>query len=300
MLHVREIVQESAIESVAETGKVIVLVHGATLPGSVAFDLDFENASMMRQLAQSGWDTFALDLEGYGESSRPAVMDDPDAYPDEPAPISPDVTVANVAAVVDYVRELRNVEKVYMLGWSLGAMVEVPRYAIEQPDKLSKIVLHGTRFMGKAVNDEEVAKKVANINLKKNRMGDPAKIERWGSLGTTPEMIIPGLFEVYSAAHLESDPMSAALGGKIRAPFGRFIEVVSQQKRFDAEKITVPTLIIRGELDKIAPLEDNEMLLATLASNEKKLVTIPGAGHMNPMENTNKQFYQALENFLNH
>jgi len=254
---------------------------------------------MMRHLAQNGWDTFALDLEGYGESSRPAIMDDPGAYPDDPAPISPDVTVANVAAVVDFVRELRGVEKVYMLGWSAGAMIEVPRYAIAEPDKLQKIVLQGAGFTGNELNAEEIEKIIADINLKKNRMGDPAEIERWGNLGTTPEMLIPGLFEVYTAAHLASDPMSRLLDGKIRAPFGRFIGVSTEQKLFDAEKITVPTLIIRGEFDQIALLKDNEALLDSLGSKVKQLVTIPGAGHMNHMEKTNGQFYEALDGFLN-
>ena len=299
VLHVREVVQANAIDTVKETGKVIVLVHGATLPGSVAFDLDFKNASLMSRLAQGGWDTFAIDLEGYGESSRPAIMDDPAAYPDEPAPISPDVTVADVATVVDYVRELRGVEKVHMLGWSAGAMIEVPRFAAEQPEKIKKIVLHGSRFMGKAFSKEEVAAKTADINAKKNRMGDPTSIERWGDQGTTPDMVIPGLFEVYTTAHLASDPMSAKLGNKVRAPFGRFIGVSTQQKRVNAEKITVPTLIIRGETDTVAPLKDNQALLAALASDEKKLVTIPGAGHWNQMEKTNTQFYKEIEDFLN-
>jgi len=298
-LYVREVVAEDAIESAASTGKIIVLIHGATFPSSVAFDLDYENASMMQQLARSGWDTFALDMEGYGNSPRPAVMDDPDKFPDDPAPISPDVTVANVASVVDFVRELRGVDKVHVLGWSAGAMIEAPRYAIEQPDKVEKLVLWGTRYKGKALNEDEIAKKIDDINSKKNRMGDPSSIERWGSLGTAPNMIKPGLFKAYTIAHKASDPMSDALDGKIRAPFGRFMEVSTQETRVDAEKITVPTLIIRGELDTVVPLEDNTALLNALAGDGNKLVTIPGAGHFNQMEKTNKQFYQALENFLN-
>jgi len=297
-LHVREVVVEGGIESASASGKVIVLVHGATFPANVAFDLNFENASLMRALASRGWDVFALDLEGYGDSTRPEVMDNPDAWPDEPAPVTPDVSVANVSAVVDFVRELRGVERVHMLGWSAGAMIEVPRFAIEQPQKLEKIVLYGTMFEGKEKSQEEIATEVDRINSSKNRMGDPTKVERWAGLGTTPDMLLPGLFAVYTEAHLASDPLSEKLGGKVRAPFGRFMDRATSHEYVLADQISVPTLIIRGELDKIAELEDNQMLLSALASDEKELVTIPGGGHFLHMEKVNSEFYAALETFL--
>ena len=78
----REVVLPGRERTVAQDGKVLLLIHGFSVPGYVAFDTDHENCSLMRYFARAGWDTFALDLEGFGLSTRPLVMDDPAAFPD--------------------------------------------------------------------------------------------------------------------------------------------------------------------------------------------------------------------------
>jgi len=100
---------------------VLLLIHGYSIPGYVAFDTDHENCSMMRHFARAGWDTFTLDFEGFGLSTRPPVMDDPSAFPDSKAPVRVDVTLRNIERVVDFISALRGVAQVHLLGWSLGA-----------------------------------------------------------------------------------------------------------------------------------------------------------------------------------
>jgi hypothetical protein len=39
--------------TVSKDGKVVLLLHGATVPGFVAFDLDHEQCSLMRYLARA-------------------------------------------------------------------------------------------------------------------------------------------------------------------------------------------------------------------------------------------------------
>jgi pimeloyl-ACP methyl ester carboxylesterase len=87
VIYVREVVLSGRERTVPKDGKVLLLVHGATVPGHVGFDIDFENCSMMRYFAHAGWDTFTFDIEGYGRSTRPLVMDDPSAFPESKAPI---------------------------------------------------------------------------------------------------------------------------------------------------------------------------------------------------------------------
>lgn len=297
-LHVREVVLAGRERTVAKDGKVIVLVHGGTFPGTVAFDIDYENTSLMRQLARTGWDTFALDLEGYGSSSRPPSMDNPEAFPDDPAPVRADVSVGDVARVVDFVRDLRGVDKVHMLGHSAGATIEVPLYAIQHPEKIAKLVLMGANYKGWSRTDEEIKKRVTKFNRQKVRLGYPTSVERWGSLGTKEEFIVPGVFPVYSQAHLASDPKSGELGGAIRAPWGRFVDMTLQEPHFNAAEITAPTLVIRGEFDSFATQEDNQELIEALGSEVKHLVEIANAGHFLHFEKTNVQFYKALQEFL--
>jgi hypothetical protein len=104
ILHVREVVLPGRERTISLDGKVLLLIHGYSVPGYVAFDTDHEDCSLMRHLARVGWDTFALDLEGFGLSTRPLVMDNPAAFPDSKAPIHADVTLRDVERVVDFIR----------------------------------------------------------------------------------------------------------------------------------------------------------------------------------------------------
>lgn len=299
VLHVREVVPAGNERTAGKDNKVLLFLHGGTFPGAVAFDLDFENVSMMHHFAQQGWDTFTLDLEGYGMSTHPPIMDEPDKYPDSPAPIALDVTLNDVDHVVDFIRDLRGVDKVHVLGWSTGAMAEAPLYSIQHPEKVAKLVLYASNYLGmsKGKTPAERQQQDAKRNAEKNRYGVPADIERWGKLGTKAENLIPGAFDAYTQAHLASDPKSAELDGKIRAPWGRFIGW--PEPHFDASKITVPTLVIRGETDKLGSHEDNQQLLEAIGSKAKQYVEIPNAGHMIHFEKSNTKFYKALEDFLN-
>lgn len=296
VLHVREVVKAGTERTAGKDNKVLLFLHGGTFPGTVAFDLDYENVSMMRHFASLGWDTFALDLEGYGQSTRPPIMDEPEQYPDSQAPIGLDVTLADVGRTVDFIRNLRGADKVHLLGWSTGAMAEAPLYAIQQPDKVAKLILYATNYLGKGKTAEQRQQEDAKREAEKNRYGTPTDLQRWVKLGTKEEYLIPGAFEAYGQAHLASDPKSAELGGRVRAPWGRFIGW--SEPHFDAGSIKVPTLVIRGESDTLATREDNQRLLDDLGSTVKQYVEIEQAGHMIQFERNNTEFYRHIASFL--
>ena len=52
-------------------------MHGTTYPSSTTFDLPVTGKSWMDSMAERGFDVYALDLPGYGRSTRPAAMDLP-------------------------------------------------------------------------------------------------------------------------------------------------------------------------------------------------------------------------------
>ena len=115
--------------------RVVLFVHGAGTPAEVSFDVPFADYSWMAFLARAGFDVFAVDMTGYGRSTRPAPMSDPCNLAADrqagfvKAPCQPSyghamTTIASdwdeVSAAVDYIRALRRVERVSLVAWSLG------------------------------------------------------------------------------------------------------------------------------------------------------------------------------------
>src|ERR1700747_3441245 len=139
-LYVRERLRAgTALRASSLADRVVLFVHGAGTPAEVAFDVQYQDYSWMAFLASAGFDVFAMDMTGYGRSTRPAPMDDPcnlsamqqtsfvphlmaavcePSYPHQLTPLASDWS--DIGAVVDHIRALRHVDKVNLLSWSLG------------------------------------------------------------------------------------------------------------------------------------------------------------------------------------
>jgi pimeloyl-ACP methyl ester carboxylesterase len=138
---------------------VVLFVHGAGTPAEVAFDVPHSDYSWMAYLANAGFDVFSMDMEGYGRSTRPTVMNDPcNLAPAQQTQFVPGLipelgapsfqgaatTIASdwndIAAVVDYLRAQTHVERINLVGWSQGG----PRaggYAAQHPEQVQRLVL---------------------------------------------------------------------------------------------------------------------------------------------------------------
>ena len=139
---------------------VILVLHGGFAPSTVAYDLRYRDYSYMAQMARAGFDVFTFSHTGYAPSPRPR-MDDPvnvDAafqqhliphvLPAPQAPRYPFKLVSSrtewdeIETIVEFIRELRGVEQLNLVGWSTGA----PRaggYAALHPEKVVRLLLYG-------------------------------------------------------------------------------------------------------------------------------------------------------------
>ena len=142
------------------------MIGGATISAVPDFDLQFENYSWMEYLASAGFDVFAMDVTGYGLSPRP-MMDDPcnNSMSDQrsyltPKPLAQPCTPSyafqltslesdfdEINRVVDYLRQVRNVDKVSLVGWSRGGS-RAGGYASRHPEKVERLFLYAPgRYM---------------------------------------------------------------------------------------------------------------------------------------------------------
>ena len=95
-------------------GVNVLFVHGATYGATSTFDYPIGGHSWMDEMAADGFDTWCLDLLGYGQSDRPAEMD---AEPAEHPPLVDTAhAVAEVGRAVDYILADRDIESVCLLG----------------------------------------------------------------------------------------------------------------------------------------------------------------------------------------
>src|SRR5690606_1741274 len=108
--------------------------------------------------AENGYDTFTMEMTGYGASSRP-MMSDPcnvsaqqqailigTTIPERCDPsypyqlVSSDSETADIHAVVEFIKELRGVEQVTLIGWS-GGGIRTGTYAYRHPENVNKMVI---------------------------------------------------------------------------------------------------------------------------------------------------------------
>lgn len=291
-IYAREVVQAGVLmRGTAGGGRtpVVLFIHGAGTPAEVAFDPPYRDYSWMAYLAKAGYDVFAMDMTGYGRSTRPHLMNDPCNLSKEQqaqfttaqcSTAEDRVTTLesdwhDIGAVVEYVRKLRGVEKLNLVGWSLGG----PRaggYAAQHPEHVSRLVLLAPAYGGggRATTAAPAANRQAPMNTQSREEFD-ANWDR--QLGCPGQLDMAARESVWSEM-LAADPVGATWGtGVRRAPNvggsgqGWNREVVSKMK--------VPALFVAAALDKQALPERVRALYNDYGAADKSLVDLGCTSH---------------------
>lgn len=293
------------------TERVALFVHGAGTPGEVAFDVPYRDYSWMAYLASAGFDVFSMDFTGYGRSTRPPVMNDPcnlsgeqqlafipgllsapctASYPHQLTTIASDWD--ELAAVVDYIRALRHVERVSLIAWSLGG----PRsggFASRHPEKVQKLVLLAPAFNRTASSSPPVKLPAEGAAMNKQSREDFTA--NWDRQVGCADQYDPAVSETVWSKMLESDPVGATWGqGVRRAPgttvWGWNSEVVA--------KLQVPTLMVAGVHDKQVLPDRVRALYTDLGSRQKVFIDLGCASHNAMWEKNHTVLFRASLEWL--
>jgi len=290
---VRERVLPSAVlRGSPAPDRVVLFVHGAGTPAEVAFDVPYQDYSWMGYLANAGFDVFAMDMTGYGRSTRPLVMNDPcnlsaaqqalfvpalietpcpAPYPQQLTTIASDWH--DIGAVVDYIRARRGVEKVSLIGWSLGG----PRaggFAAQHPDKVHKLVL-----LSPAYNPGASATPPATLPANGPAFNVQSRTDfdaNWDRQVRCADQFDGAARDSVWTNMLDSDPVGATWGlGVRRAPqvttWGWNAAMAAQVK--------VPTLLVAPANDVQVMPAGVHRLFADLGTSEKVVADLPCASH---------------------
>ena len=311
-IYVREKVLAGTLSRGGTTqNRIALFVHGAGTPAEVAFDVPYRDYSWMAYLARAGFDVFAMDMTGYGRSTRPAVMNDPCNFPEAqqvqfvgsalksacaPSYDHPITTMGSdwndLGAVVDYLRDLRHVEKIALLGWSQGG----PRaagFAARHPDRVSRLVI-----LAPAYNRDMPPDGPANlpkIDDPMNAQSESDFTANWDRQVGCPDQYEPGASRAVWAGMIASDPVGATWGTGIR----RAPSVPSWGfNRETAAKINLPFLMISGAHDRqVAPQRVRD-LFADLASQQKIFVDLACSSHNAMWEKNHLLLFRASLDWL--
>jgi pimeloyl-ACP methyl ester carboxylesterase len=251
--------------------KLYVEEHGAGHPLLLITGLGYAIWSWQRQIP--AWSRrfrlVAVENRGTGRSPKP------------PGPYS-------IEEMADDAAEALQGRRAHVAGFSMGGYI-AQTVALRHPELVEKLVLVCTGTGGadyKEIPEETNAAWLANAGK------TPPEFAR----ATMPLAFRPGWteehpeeFEQLLRDRLEYPTPPECWRAQYDACW-RFVE-----QRIPVEAITVPTLVLHGDADRIVPYENGVELARRIPGSE--LVTFPGGGHLLFLE-SHEEFNRTVEGFL--
>lgn len=240
----------------AGSGPAIVLAHG--LPGSA-----YDWRALTRELAGRGFRVFAYDRAGYGHSEpRPdGTRHDPPRNVDE------------LLALMDALE----LPSATLVGWSYGGVIAMLA-AQQQPGRFDRLVLIGT-----GGPDSAEAERPEAPGFMKFLYSDPVLAWR-----RRVPPIARGLIAVSSKAAFSEKTMPDWWLPSVEANFARRHTVETYRGEMftlggdlDPAALRVPTLLLHGDDDRLAPVAIAHYLGETIPGAELQI--LEGGSHMLPV-----------------
>jgi pimeloyl-ACP methyl ester carboxylesterase len=264
----------------AKTVGTILFVHGSSMAGQPTFDLQVPgrpDSSVMDFFARQNYDCWLVDMEGYGRSTKDR---------DNNAPIAQGADDCFAAAT--YIQKLRGKRPFLVYGISSGAL-RAAMFAQRHPAMVARLALDAMVWTGEGSPTlAERRKKLPEFSVKNRRPIDKAFIHSVFDRdhpGTAEEKVVDAFADAVTA--LDDS-----------VPTGTYVDMCSRLPVVDPEKITVPTLIMRGQYDGIASFEDLVAFFAKLPNPDKQFTVMPGISHASFQQKNYAVVYHILASFF--
>jgi pimeloyl-ACP methyl ester carboxylesterase len=258
----------------------VLFVHGSSMASQPTFDLDVPgrpDSSAMDHFARLGYDTWCVDMEGYGRS-------------DKSRDITADVATGadDLAAATEYVRRTRGASAVLLYGISSGAL-RAALFAQRHPERVSRLALDAFVWTGRGSPTlEDRRTRLPEFRARNRRPIDRAFVRSIFSRdhpGTADDATV----EAFADAILALDDS---------VPTGTYVDMCANLPVVDPERITVPTLLMRGQYDGIAGIEDLLEFFARLPNPDKHFAVMPGIAHASFQQKNYRLVYHVLHAFF--
>jgi pimeloyl-ACP methyl ester carboxylesterase len=273
---VRLFLWEKYASDPAKSHGTILFVHGSSMASQPTFDLQVPgrpDSSAMDYFARHGFDCWSVDMEGYGRSTKDR---------DNNAPIAQGADDCHAAAL--YIQKLRGKRPLLVYGISSGAL-RAAMFAERHPEMVSRLALDAMVWTGEGSPTLEQRRKKLPEFLAKNRR----PIDR---------AFIHSIFERDHPDTAEKKVIDAFADAVVAldtsVPTGTYIDMCAKLPVVDPEKITVPTLIMRGQHDGIASFKDLLNFFEKLPNPDKQFTVMPGVSHASFQQKNYMLVYHIL------
>jgi pimeloyl-ACP methyl ester carboxylesterase len=277
---VRLFLFEKCLGDPAATKGTILFVHGSSMASTPTFDLQVPgrpDSSAMDHFARRGFDCWCVDMEGYGRSTKDAHNN---------APIGQGADDCHAAA--RYIQKLRGPRPVLVYGISSGAL-RAGLFAQRHPEMVARLALDAMVWTGDGSPTlAERRKKLPEFVAKNRRPIDKAfvySIFNRDHPGTADDRVIEAFADAITA--LDDS-----------VPTGTYVDMCANLPVVDPEKITVPTIVMRGQWDGIASMEDLLKFFARLPNPDKQFAVMPGISHASFQQKNYMLVYHILASFF--
>ena len=271
---------EKCLGDPAKSRGTILFVHGSSMASQPTFDLQVPgraDSSVMDFFAARGYDTWCVDMEGYGRSTKTRDNNAPIAYGAD-----------DCFAAAAYIQKLRGKRPLLVYGISSGAL-RAALFTQRHPDMVARLALDAMVWTGKGSPTlAERSKRLPEFHAKNRRPIDRKfvrSIFERDHPGTADDTVI----EAFADAILALDDS---------VPTGTYVDMCANLPVCDPEKIPVPTLIMRGEYDGIASFADLLKFFELLPNPDKQFAVMPGIAHASFHQKNYAICYHILESFF--
>ncbi|MBE17684.1 MAG: hypothetical protein CMH79_02870 [Nitrospinae bacterium] len=307
VLHLREKKPKGMKKKNADT--TLLMVHGQSVPGPIAFDFSLPGYSWMDFVANKGMNVFSLSVRGYGLSTRIPELG---KSPINKSPIIRGMTaVKDIDAAVNYICKKNKIKKLLLLGYSWGTTTTAA-YTSLNPKKIKRLALYAPFYAyddPKRAAESEDPKKPGRWNPKIGSwrwVTESEQRERWdGSIpiGKHRKWRTEKAIKQFWLQQLKFDREGQRRRTPgVRIPNGPMADRYDRARNiplYDAEKIKCPVLLIKGDHDRSSLDPEFFGLYKALRNSEgKRMIIFGDATHFAQFEWCRKEFMCEVQNFL--
>lgn len=257
---------------------VVFFVHGSSVTSRV-FDLAVPGKgeySVMNAFARYGFDCWTLDHENYGKSGRTSGNSDIASG------------VEDLKAAAEVVTGETGRTRFHLVGESSGAL-RAGAYAMAAPERIDRLIFAAFTFRGEG--SPTLQKRAEQLdyyrthNMRKRDRDMIRSIATRDKPGTSDPAVIEALADV-----------ELQFGDQI--PTGTYLDMTANLPVVFPEKVLAPVLLVRGEHDGIASVDDLQEFFDRLPNGDRQFVILPGTAHSVVLATNRQLFWHVARAFL--